>query len=506
MKKMSILLLMTILVFSSCKKDDSNPSVPVNGNIQGNITNTSDGTAINGASVETIPPTNAVITNQLGDFTMSDVTPGTYIVTATKSGYDTNSVSISVISGKTTTANIQLSPTGTAPSAPTLLSPINNSTNISTTPTLIWNVSTGATSYTLQISMSSSFSSLVYNQSGLTATSKQVAGLSYSTTYYWRVSATNNYGTSGWLIIWYFTTSTPPSTPSLSSPSNGATNQSTSPTFSWNKSSTATSYTLQLSTDSSFSGYIYIQTGITDTNHQVNSLINFTKYYWRISAANSAGTSGWSNRWSFRTQSGYCSGTPTVLYSGKTYNTVQIGTQCWLKENLDVGVMIDSLEDPTNNDTIEKYCYHNDPNNCVTYGGLYQWDETMQYSTTSGTQGICPSGWHLPTTSEFQTLKTEVGGDGNALKAVGQGGGTNESGFSALLAGFRGSFGYYYSTSGIYADYFCSLGVYTKFWSSAAETIPTNAYHLSLGSLIPGSIQLTTADKGYGFSVRCVKD
>ncbi len=136
-------------------------------------------------------------------------------------------------------------------------------------------------------------------------------------------------------------------------------------------------------------------------------------------------------------------GTLTVDYEGKTYNTVLIGSQCWLKENLDIGTMVTGVTDQTDNATIEKYCYNDDPANCDIYGGLYQWDEAMQYSTSPGAQGICPTGWHISTLAEFQTLSSAVGGDGNALKAIGQGSGggegTNTSGFSALLAGYRHS-------------------------------------------------------------------
>src|ERR1035437_7497296 len=129
-----------------------------------------------------------------------------------------------------------------------------------------------------------------------------------------------------------------------------------------------------------------------------------------------------------------CPNVATVVYEGKTYNTVAIGDQCWLKENLDVGTQVNGSLEQTNNGTIEKYCYNNDPANCTTYGGLYQWNEAMQYVTTPGTKGICPTGWHIPTYAELQTLATTVSNDGNALKAVGQGtgsgAGTNTSGFS----------------------------------------------------------------------------
>jgi len=103
-----------------------------------------------------------------------------------------------------------------------------------------------------------------------------------------------------------------------------------------------------------------------------------------------------------------CLGTPTVTYEGQTYNTVQVFSQCWLKENLNVGMMIQSSEDMTDNDIIEKYCYDNDPTNCDIYGGLYQWWEMMQYSIQQGLQGICPPGWHIPRDEELKILDGAV--------------------------------------------------------------------------------------------------
>jgi uncharacterized protein (TIGR02145 family) len=194
-------------------------------------------------------------------------------------------------------------------------------------------------------------------------------------------------------------------------------------------------------------------------------------------------------------QQAQCSG--IVSYAGKTYNTVQIGSQCWLKENLDVGTRVDGSQDQTNNSLIEKYCYNNDTAKCNTYGGLYQWNEAMQYSTTEGTKGICPSGWHIPTQAEFQTLITTVNNSGNALKAVGQGistgAGTDSSGFSALLAGYRGS-----------NSSFLNVKSYGSVWSSTvgSSTYPYYLYLYSLNS----TIYMNYNYKEYGFSVRCIKD
>ena len=202
-------------------------------------------------------------------------------------------------------------------------------------------------------------------------------------------------------------------------------------------------------------------------------------------------------------------GTNTITYAGQTYNTVLIGSQCWLKENLNIGTRIDGSSNQSANGTIEKYCYSDLDANCTTYGGLYQWAEAVQYqngatNTTSpspafsgNVQGICPTGWHIPTKEEYQALVTTVSNDANALKAIGQGtgsgAGTNTSGFSALLAGCRtinGAFG--------------NLGTDTYYWRST-EYNATIAYVLNFYGY-NSSIPLGYDNKEYGFSIRCVKD
>lgn len=186
-----------------------------------------------------------------------------------------------------------------------------------------------------------------------------------------------------------------------------------------------------------------------------------------------------------------------IYYAGKVYNTVTIGLQVWLKENLDLGTMLQDYQNQTNNGVIEKYCYGNDVNNCNTYGGLYQWNEAMEYVSTAGTKGICPTGWHIPTLSEFETLKSAVGNNGNALKEIGEGTGsgtgTNTSGFSALLAGLRN-----------YAGFSQYFGNYTYFWVSLERE---DGYVYSFSLYYEHSF-ITSAyyNKNYGFSVRCIKD
>ncbi|MEI7812295.1 MAG: FISUMP domain-containing protein [Ignavibacteria bacterium] len=182
-----------------------------------------------------------------------------------------------------------------------------------------------------------------------------------------------------------------------------------------------------------------------------------------------------------------------INYAGKTYNTVQIGTQCWLKENLDVGTMVSGTTEQTNNGTTEKHCYNNDTANCTAYGGLYQWDEAMAYSITPGAKGICPAGWHIPTYAEYQTLIASANNNSNVLKALGQGTGTNTTGFSALLAGYRNINGYFYV-----------LASYTYYWSSTEYDV-ASAYHMTL-NFTDSSIYWNSDFRSYGFSIRCFED
>ncbi|OGV10269.1 MAG: hypothetical protein A2237_10820 [Stygiobacter sp. RIFOXYA2_FULL_38_8] len=101
----------------------------------------------------------------------------------------------------------------TVPTAPLLASPINSSTGVPTNPLLSWSAADGAASYNLQVSSSSTFSSIAVDQKGITGTSSQVNGLTAGITYYWRVNATNTNGTGNWSSIFNFTTGSQTSSP-----------------------------------------------------------------------------------------------------------------------------------------------------------------------------------------------------------------------------------------------------------------------------------------------------
>ena len=106
-----------------------------------------------------------------------------------------------------------------------------------------------------------------------------------------------------------------------------------------------------------------------------------------------------------------------------------------MAENLRVGEMINSADEQIDNDTIEKYCMQNDTNNCSIYGGLYQWDELMSYTTTEGIQGICPDGWHIPSDQEIMELEVYLGmsqqdADITGFRGTNEGGKLKEAGFT----------------------------------------------------------------------------
>ncbi|NUN10847.1 MAG: hypothetical protein HUU54_16855 [Ignavibacteriaceae bacterium] len=192
-----------------------------------------------------------------------------------------------------------------------------------------------------------------------------------------------------------------------------------------------------------------------------------------------------------------CGGVTTVYHEGKAYNTVAIGAQCWLRENINAGTRINGSQNMSNNGILEKYCYLDNEANCDIYGGLYQWNEAMRYTLTPGAQGICPLGWHIPTETEYRTLAATVINNGNDLKSIGQGigngQGTNASGFSALLAGYRFVDGSYNT-----------LGEFAYFGSSSEH----NSGAGKVMYLVHNASGIVHSDlaKTYGLSIRCLKN
>lgn len=183
------------------------------------------------------------------------------------------------------------------PDAPTLASPSEGATHQPTTMTLGWNAAARAESYQVQVSTNSSFTSFVVDDI-VTTLSHQISALLNNTTYFWRVSATNSGGTSNWSITRSFTTTL--AAPVLSSPANGASNQSTTLSLNWGATAGATNYHIQVSTSSSFTSFVVNDT-TTALSRQLTSLLNNATYFWRVGAMNASGSGDWSAVWSFTT-------------------------------------------------------------------------------------------------------------------------------------------------------------------------------------------------------------
>ena len=188
------------------------------------------------------------------------------------------------------------------PNAPALASPADGATGLATSPTLAWNALPEAVFYRLQVSSAESFSTMVYDDSTLTITSRQVSGLVHNTKYYWRVRAKNSAGSGAFSDFWSFTTIHAVLTaPTLAEPPDGATGLATSPTLAWNAAESAASYRLQVSTTPSFSTTVYDDSTLIGTSKKISGLANNTKYYWRVRAKNVAGPGAFSDVWMFKT-------------------------------------------------------------------------------------------------------------------------------------------------------------------------------------------------------------
>ena len=264
----------------------------------------------------------------------------------------------------------------------------------------------------------------------------------------------------------------------------------------------------------------------TGTGSFTSSLTNLapkTTYYVRAYAINSAGTA-YGNEISFITSDSTnvmgipCPGTPTVKdIDGNTYNTVQIGTQCWTKENLRVTkyrdgsiIPLDESGGTAGNGSGQTWSsrtigartvYGHNATNLATYGYLYNW------YAVADSKGLCPSGWHAPTDGEWTTLTTYLGGEsiaGGKMKSTGtiywdspNTGATNESGFSVLPAGYR-----YYNFT------FLDIRFNAFFWSATkydfdyawARYLNFNNSNVDRGNFISYS------NKSSGASVRCLRD
>jgi uncharacterized protein (TIGR02145 family) len=344
-----------------------------------------------------------------------------------------------------------------------------------------------------------------------------ITGLTAGTPYYVRAYATNSAGT-GYGNIQSFTTLENNTIPLLTTATVSAITWTTAEcggTITSDGGATVTARGVCWSTNPTPTVADNTSTDGTGTGSFTSSITGLTAgtpYYVRAYATNSVGT-GYGNIQSFTTASS--SGTVTDI-DGNVYQTVTIGTQVWMAENLKVthyrnGDPIPNVTDDATwaGLTTGAYCnYDNDVDNVATYGSLCNW-----YAVTDS-RNIAPVGWHVPTDAEWKQLEMTLGmsqaqadatgwrgtTEGGKLKEAGtthwnspNTGATNQSCFSALPGGFR-------DQAGTYSD----IGLSALFWSST-EFSSYYAWYRLLYDVYSDVCRYYVNKEG-GFSVRCVKD
>ena len=191
----------------------------------------------------------------------------------------------------------------------------------------------------------------------------------------------------------------------------------------------------------------------------------------------------------------------TIVYEGQTYRTIGIKTQMWFAENL-------------NYEVDNSYCYNNSPDSCAKYGRLYTWRaaiDSLKLATdadhpldcdygklcglTGTVRGICPEGWHIPTSTEWETLYSAMDSSHYAMQAKGYdnwSSATDAYGFSVLPAG-------YYNGSR-----FDGVGSATYFWSATESRNAVYHWYMNVAGWGLGSGNF--GSRNFTMSVRCVKD
>lgn len=222
-----------------------------------------------------------------------------------------------------------------------------------------------------------------------------------------------------------------------------------------------------------------------------------------------------------------CSGAATVTdYDGNVYNTVQIGNQCWMRENLRVMHYSDGTSIPAGGDNYSNsFPYYYDNSNTdiplADRGYFYNWPAAMRGSNSSSTvpswvQGVCPNGWHLPSDAEWMVLTDYVsanyacaGDSWNNAKALASTAwwasssceccpgdqsetANNASGFGAVPVGYL-------------HNSFYNKGYDARFWSSTGIDNDYDAYRCML-KYNDIHVYHVPDYRGDGFSVRCLRD
>ncbi|MDD2387076.1 MAG: fibrobacter succinogenes major paralogous domain-containing protein [Bacteroidales bacterium] len=240
-----------------------------------------------------------------------------------------------------------------------------------------------------------------------------------------------------------------------------------------------------------------------------------TTYYVRAYATNIVGTR-YGDAITFTTKENTSVGSFTDSRDDNVYQTVSIGNQVWMAENLKyLPMVVNPALDSETTPCMYIYDYEGSnisdakaTENYTTYGVLYNWPAAMDVSVgsatnPSGVQGVCPDGWHLPSDAEWTELTDYLGGNnvaGGKLKETGtthwnspNTGATNETGFTALAGGYRDSNGVFYN-----------LGNHSYWWSTTED----GSGNVSYCGLNCDNSEVSRYDgrANLGFYIRCVKN
>ncbi|KAB2877351.1 hypothetical protein F9K33_16510 [bacterium] len=321
--------------------------------------------------------------------------------------------------------------------------------------------------------------------SGTGIFSSNITGLSPNTIYYVKAYATNTAGTSYGSQVSFVTLAVAPTVitspiisvwPASASGGGNVTDDGGAPVIAmgvcWSPSQNPT-----IADNKTSDG---LETG-SFASH-ITGLAPSTTYYVKAYATNSIGTN-YGLQETFTTSAPYQTGTFTDPRDGRLYQTVTVGTQTWMSENLEYRTSSGS------------WYYNDDSSTYHTYGRLYTWDSALTSS---------PPGWHLPSITEWTTLISFLGGTdvaGGKLKEAGvvhwttpNAGATNESGFTAIPGGYRG-----------YQSNFDNVGYNCTWWSATGNPQAPAAYAIALNYENPNVGQIWHVAL-HAFNVRCIKD